>query len=82
MYYRLEWNEEDTKHFQRVFQAKDMPTLWKAIHYMNLERIERQRPKMNKMQITVLKEYYGEYSLITGLYSKDLILDKGNYTKG
>ena len=28
MYYKLEWNEENTNHFQRVFQAKDVPTLW------------------------------------------------------
>ena len=41
MYYKLEWNEENTNHFQRVFQAKDVPTLWKAIHYMNQERREK-----------------------------------------
>ena len=75
MYYKLEWYEKDTNHFQRVFQAKDVPTLWRAVHYMNLERIERQRPKMNKMQITVLKEYSGDYSVITGAYTKDLLLD-------
>ena len=75
MYYKLEWNEENTNHFQRVFQAKDVPTLWKAVHYMNLERIERQRPKMDKMQITVIKKYSGDYSVITGAYAKDLILD-------
>lgn len=75
MYYKLEWNEENTDHFQRVFQAKDVPTLWKAVHYMNLERIERQRPKMDKMQITVIKKYRGDYSVITGAYAKDLLLD-------
>ena len=75
MYYKLEWHEEGTNHFQRVFQAKDVPTLWKAVHYMNLERIERQRPKMDKMQITELEEYCGESSVITGAYTKDLLLD-------
>jgi phage terminase small subunit len=30
---------------------------------------------MKKMQITVLEEYCGEYSVITGAYSKDLLLD-------
>lgn len=75
MYYKLEWNEENMNHFQRVFQAKDVPTLWKAVHYMNLERIERHRPKMDKMQITVLTKYYGNYSVISGAYSKDLLLD-------
>ena len=75
MYYKLEWHEEDTNHFQRVFQAKDVPTFWRAVHYMNLQRIERHRPKMDKMQITVLEEYSGEYSVITGAYSKDLLLD-------
>ena len=75
MYYKLEWHEEDTNHFQRVFQAKDVPTLWRAVHYMNLERIERHRPKMDKMQITVLEKYSGNYSVITGTYTKDLLLD-------
>ena len=75
MYYKLEWNEENTNHFQRVFQAKDVPTLWKAVHYMNQERIEKQRPIMKKLQITVLEEYYGNYSVISGAYSKDLLLD-------
>ena len=75
MYYKLEWHEEDTNHFQRVFQVKDVPTLWRAVHYMNLQRIERHRPKMDKMQITVLDEYSGDYSVITGAYVKDLLLD-------
>lgn len=79
MYYKLEWNEENTNHYQRVFQAKDVPTLWRAVHYMNQERIERHRPKMDKMQITVLEEYCGEYSAITGAYSKDLLLDVMDY---
>ena len=75
MYYRLEWYEENTNHFQRVFQAKDVPTLYKAVHYMNQERIEKQRPMMKKLQITVLDKYYGTYSVITGAYAKDLLLD-------
>ena len=75
MYYKLEWNEENMNHFQRVFQAKDVPTLWKAVHYMNQERIGKHRPMMQKMQITVIKEYYGYYSTITGSYTKDLLLD-------
>ena len=75
MYYKLEWNEENTNHFQRVFQAKDVPTLWKAVSYMNLERKENQRPMMKKLQITVLEVYCGKYSVITGAYAKDLLLD-------
>ena len=75
MYYKLEWNEENTNHFQRVFQAKDVPTLWKAVHYMNQERKEKQCPIMKKMQITVLEKYSGDYSVITGAYAKDILLD-------
>ena len=75
MYYKIDWCEEETNHVQRGFQAKDLPTLWKAVHYMNQERIERHRPKMDKMQITVLTKYYGNYSVISGAYSKDLLLD-------
>ena len=75
MFYKLEWHEEDTNHFQRVFQAKDVPTLWRAVHYMNQERKEKQWPIMKKMQITVLEKYSGDYSIITGTYTKDLLLD-------
>ena len=42
---------------------------------MNLERKENQRPMMKKLQITVLDKYYGNYSVITGAYTKDLLLD-------
>ena len=48
MYYKLEWNEENTNHYQRVFQAKDVPTLWRAVHYMNQERKEKKRAAMKK----------------------------------
>ena len=75
MYYKLEWKEESTNHFQRVFQAKDVPTLWRAVHYMNQERKEKQRPIMNKLQITVIEKYSGDYSVITGAYAKDILLD-------
>lgn len=76
MYYKLEWDEKNTNHFQRVFQAKDVPTLWKAVQYMNQERKEKQRPIMKKIQITVIKEYYGDCPIITGTYTKDLLLDE------
>lgn len=75
MYYRLEWYEENTNHFQRVFQAKNVSSLWTALNYMNQERKEKQWPVMKKMQITVLDEYSGDYSVITGAYTKDLLLD-------
>ena len=75
MYYKLEWNEGNTTHFQRVFLAMDIPTLWKAVNYMNQERKEKQWPIMKKMQITVLEEYNGDYSVITGAYAKDILLD-------
>ena len=42
---------------------------------MNLERKENQRPMMKKLQITVLEKYSGDNSVISGVYSKDLLLD-------
>lgn len=75
MYYKLEWDEKNTNHFQRVFQAKNVSSLWRALNYMNQERKEKQWPVMKKMQITVLDEYSGDYSVITGAYTKDLLLD-------
>ena len=78
MYYKLEWNEENTNHFQRVFQAKDVATLWKAVHYMNLERNDQHRLIMEKLQITILEEYWENYSIITGSYTRDLHIDINN----
>ena len=78
MYYKLEWNEENTNHFQRVFQAKDVATLWKAVHYMNLERNDQHRIIMEKLQITILEEYWENYSIITGSYTRDLHIDINN----
>ena len=75
MYYKLEWDEKNANHFQRVFQAKNVSSLWRALNYMNQERKEKQWPIMKKMQITVLDEYRGDYSVITGAYTKDLLLD-------
>lgn len=75
MYYKLEWDEKNANHFQRVFQAKDVSSLWRALNYMNQERKEKQWPIMKKMQITVLEKYSGDYSVITGTYTKDLLLD-------
>ena len=78
MYYKLEWDEKNTNHFQRVFQAKDVATLWKAVHYMNLERNDQHRLIMEKLQITILEEYWENYSIITGSYTRDLHIDINN----
>ena len=43
---------------------------------MNMERKERKFPLMKKVQITVLDEYSGDCSVITGSYMKDLLLDR------
>ena len=76
MYYEMEWCEEKVNRFQRVFQARDIPALWRAVNYMNMERKEKKFPLMKNIQITVLDEYSGDYSVITGSYIKDLLLDK------
>ena len=76
MYYEIEWYEGKADRFRRVFQAKDIPVLWRAVNYMNMERKERKFPLMKKVQITVLDEYSGDCSVITGSYMKDLLLDR------
>ncbi len=76
MYYEMEWCEEEVNRFQRVFQARDIPALWRAVNYMNMERKEKKFPLMKNIQITVLDEYSGDYSVITGSYMKDLLLDR------
>ena len=43
---------------------------------MNMERKERKLPIMEKIQITELYNYGGEFSNIVGSYTKDLRLDE------
>ena len=76
MYYAIEWSEKGINRFKRVYRAKDIPVLWKAVNYMNMERKERKLPIMEKIQITELYNYDGEYSSIVGSYTKDLRLDE------
>lgn len=76
MYFELEWSEKETNRLKRVFHAKDLPALWKAVKYMNMERRERELPTMNQIQITVLNSYDGEFSAIVGSYAKDLQQDR------
>ena len=75
MYYEMEWYEENTGSFRRVFRARDIPALWRAVHYMNMERKERKLPLMKKIRVTVLDEYSGDHSVITGSFVKDMRLD-------
>ena len=76
MYYKMEWYEENTDCFWRVFRAKDIPALWRAVHYMNMERKERTLPLMKKIRVTVLDEYSGDHLIITGSFVKDMRLDR------
>lgn len=32
MYYEIEWYEEKADRFRRVFEARDIPALWRAMH--------------------------------------------------
>lgn len=43
---------------------------------MNMEWKERKNPLMNKIRIKALDEYSGDYSVITGSYMKELVLDR------
>ena len=59
MYYEVEWTEEESSGFRRVFRAKDLSTLWTAIKYMNMERRENGRPEMKQIQIKTMNKYDG-----------------------
>ena len=76
MYFEVEWSEKEQGRIRKVFHAVDLPVLWRAVHYMNMERKEKKFPLMKNIQITVLDEYSGDYSVITGSYMKDLLLDR------
>lgn len=75
MYYDVEWIEEGTSAFRRTFRAKDLPTLWTAIKYINMERRENDRPVMKQTRIKTLSKYDGEYLDIIGDFDSDMALD-------
>lgn len=66
MYYEVKWIEEKDHRLRRVFQAKDLPALWTAIKYMNMERRENGRPVMKQIWIKPMKKYDGEFLEIIG----------------
>jgi len=75
MYYEVDWIEEENYRFKRVFRAKDLPALWIAIKYMNMERYENGRSIMKQIQIKTMGKYDGEYSDIIGNFDSDMALD-------
>ena len=75
MYYKVDWIEEENYRLQRVFRAKDLPTLWTAIKYINMERRENDRPVMKQIRIKTLSKYDGEYLDIIGDFDSDMALD-------
>ena len=76
MFFDVEWSEKGQDRFRKVFHAADLPVLWKAVRYMNMERGYRKLPTMGQIHITILNHYDGEYSPIVGSYVKDLQQDK------
>lgn len=75
MYYRVEWTEDGTNFFRRIYKARDFNTMWKAVYYMNCERKETGRPVMKQMQITAQKKCDDGYFEVTGRYESDMALD-------
>lgn len=76
MYFEVDWIEEEDYRIRRVFRAKDLPALWTAIKYMNMERRENDRPEMKQIQIKVMNKYDGEFSDIIGDFDADRTLDE------
>ena len=75
MYFEVDWIEEADQSFRRVFRAKDLPVLWTAIKYMNMERRENGRPEMKQIRIKTMNKYDGEFSDIIGNFDADMALD-------
>lgn len=75
MFYEVDWIEEENYRIRRVFRAKDLPALWTAIKYMNMERRENGHPEMKQIQIKVMNKYDGEFLDITGNYEAGMALD-------
>ena len=59
----------------RVFQAKDLPELWTAIKYENMEWRENGHQVMKQIRIKVMNQYSGEFSDINGNYEADMVLE-------
>lgn len=74
MYFDVNWIEENHRN-RRVFHAKDLPMLWIAIKYMNMERRENGRPEMKQIRIKMMNKYDGEFSDIIGNFDADMALD-------
>ena len=75
MSYEVEWTEIEDQNFRRVFGAKDIPALWTAIKYMNMERRENSRPVMEQIRIKSMKKYDSAFSDIVGRFNADMALD-------
>ena len=69
------FKDKPDKIIRRVFRAKDLPALWTAIKYMNIERQESGRPVMKQIRIKTMRKYDGEFSDIIGNFDADMELD-------
>ena len=76
MFFDVEWSEKGQDRFRKVFHAADLPVLWKAVKYMNMERRENGLPVIKQIQIKVMNKYDGEFSDIIGNYDADIMLDE------
>lgn len=74
MNFDVNWIEEGHR-IRRVFRAKDLPALWTAIKYMNMERRENGRLEMKQIRIKAMNKYDGEFSEIIGDFDADMALD-------
>ncbi len=76
MFFEVEWSELGEKTFRRTYKAEDFYSLWRAIKYMNMERNEKKRPIMKRIQITNLEKCDDGYFEITGDYETDMQIDE------
>ena len=75
MFYEVEWIEGGIQRHRCVFKAMKLSILTKSLRYMNWERYDTKAPRMEKIQITELKGYYGEYVEVTGNYQPGLSVE-------
>lgn len=72
MFYDVEWTEHGSRRFHHVFKAPELSILAKSLRYMNWERNDTKLPQMEKILITELDEYEGEFMEVTGNYQPGL----------
>ena len=72
LFFEVDWIEDEAGFSKRVFRAKDLDTMYRAIKHMNIERQGMRRLAMKKIRIQALANYDKKCSDITENFNYDI----------